>query len=51
MLKQLIEQNWEKIKENIKIDNGITDIAYNIWIDPLTFNDYNDKVLTILIPN
>ena len=50
MLKQLIEQNWEKIKENIKIDNGITDIAYNIWIYPLIFDDCDDNVLTILIP-
>ena len=50
MLKQLIEQNWEKIKENIKFDNGITDIAYNIWIYPLAFNDCDDNVLTILIP-
>ena len=51
MLKQLIEQNWDEIKKNIKKDNGLTDIAYNIWIDPLTFNDYSDNVLTILIPN
>ena len=46
MLKQLIEQNWDEIKKNIKKDNGLTDIAYNIWIDPLTFNDYSDNVLT-----
>lgn len=51
MLKQLIEQNWDEIKKNIKKDNGLTDIAYNIWIDPLTFNDYSENVLTILIPN
>ena len=28
----LIRSTWEQIKENIREENDITDIAYNIWV-------------------
>lgn len=49
--KRLIEQNWDSIKKNIKIDNDATGIARKIWIEPLLFNDCSDNVLTILVPS
>ena len=50
-----IQENWEEIKKNIKDEFEIRDIAYNIWIAPLKYVNYEKKdgvnILTILIPN
>lgn len=48
--KQLIEQNWDSIMKNIMVDKDVTDIARNIWIEPLVFSDCSNNVLTILVP-
>lgn len=48
---EIIKQNWKEIKENIRKEFEITDIAYNIWIEPLKYSSYINNVVTILIPN
>ena len=48
---EIIKNNWQSIKENIRKEFEITDIAYNIWIEPLKYSSYINNVVTILIPN
>ena len=47
----IIKSQWEQLKLNIKKEFEITDIAYNIWIEPLKYLDCKDKHVTILVPN
>lgn len=47
----LIRSTWEQIKENIREENDITDIAYNIWVKPLQFYSCEGNIFTILIPD
>lgn len=46
-----IKENWEQIKKSIKDEFEITDIAYNIWIEPLKFYDCDNKTVIISVPN
>ena len=48
---EIIKNNWQSIKENIRKEFEITDIAYNIWIEPLKYSNYKDNTVTILVPN
>lgn len=47
----VIKENWNEIKLNIKKEFEITDIAYNIWIEPLKYSGCNNKLVTIFVPN
>lgn len=47
---EFINENWLKIKENIRNEYSITDICFNTWIKPLKFFKYNKGIVTILIP-
>ena len=46
-----IAQHWDEIKEGIRREYEITDIAYNIWIAPLKYFKTNNDMVTILVPN
>lgn len=46
-----IKEDWEAIKLSIKKEFEITDISYNIWIDPLKYSGCNNKLITIFVPN
>lgn len=46
-----IKEDWEAIKLSIKKEFEITDISYNIWIDPLKYSGCNNKLVTIFVPN
>ena len=47
----LLATQWEKIKENIRKEYDITNIAYNIWVAPLLYFGCEDNVVSIRIPN
>ena len=50
-IKSNIKENWEQIKKSIKEEFEIPDIAFNIWIDPLKYVNYEKNTLTISIPS
>lgn len=45
-----IKSNWDSIKERIRVEFVITDISYRIWIEPLSFYDFHNNTVRILIP-
>jgi len=46
-----IRENWNEIKEYIKIEYEVADVSYNTWILPLKFHDIIGDKLYILIPS
>ncbi len=44
---QIIKEHWDDLKENIRKEYDITDIAYEFWIKPLNFYSCIDNVMTI----
>jgi len=46
----IIKEHWEEIKENIRHEYEVTEIAYNIWLKPLEYGDCKDHTITVLIP-
>lgn len=45
-----VGNNWELIKETLKKEYDLSNIAYNTWIAPLKFHSEKDDIITILIP-
>ena len=45
-----INEKWDLIKNTIRREYNLSDISYNTWIKPLELFDYNDDLITILIP-
>ena len=41
---------WDEIKESVKIEYEVTDLAYKTWIDPLMLGDIKDNTVYILTP-
>ncbi len=50
-IKNYLKDNWEKIKNDIRNEYEIADVSYVTWIKPLTFFDYSNDLLTIVIPS
>lgn len=48
-----IEENWNQIKENVRIEYDLSDISYNTWVKPLNFYnvDEEEHIVTIVIPS
>ena len=46
-----IKLNWENIKEAVKKEYFITNIAYNTWIQPLSFHSIEENTIIITIPS
>lgn len=46
-----IRDNWDLIKETLKKEYDLSDIAYSTWIAPLDFYNMENNVVTILIPS
>ena len=38
---------WENIKESVRKEHAISDIAYNTWILPLDIHDISDNTVYI----
>lgn len=47
-LKEFLETNWTDIKENVRNEFFIPDIAYTTWIESLKFTDFKDDTVYIL---
>lgn len=41
---------WENIKESVRIEHAISDIAFNTWIVPLSIHDISDDTVLIKLP-
>ena len=46
-----IKDNWDLIKETLRKEYELSDIAYSTWIAPLNFYQVQDDIVTILIPS
>lgn len=41
---------WDKIKESVRTEHAISDIAYNTWIAPLSIHHVEDNTVYIELP-
>ena len=46
-----IKDNWDLIKETLRKEYELSDIAYSTWIAPVNFYQVENDVITILIPS
>ena len=46
-----IEQRWNEIKEAVRTERELSDVAYNTWIAPLQIFKIEKNVVIILIPS
>lgn len=46
-----IRDNWDLIKETLRKEYDLSDIAYSTWVAPLDFFHVENNVVTILIPS
>jgi chromosomal replication initiator protein DnaA len=46
-----IESKWDLIKETVRREYDITDVAFNTWIVPLKFYSVQDNTVIISIPS
>ena len=44
-----LKENWEDIKDKVRNDARIMDVAYKTWIAPLNVHSFNDNTVTIVI--
>lgn len=44
-----LRDNWENIKETVKTEYNVSNIAFNTWISPLSFYSEENDVITSLI--
>lgn len=49
--KNYLKENWNSIKETLRNEYDLSDISYNTWVKPLSFNNLKDDVITIMIPS
>ncbi len=47
----VINENWNIIKENIKREYELSSIAFNTWIEPLEYHETVDDIVYIIIPS
>lgn len=47
----IIKENWNKIKETIRIEYDLSDISFNTWVKPLEYYETVDDVIYIVIPS
>jgi chromosomal replication initiator protein DnaA len=46
-----IEKNWDEIKNTIRKEYNVSDVAYSTWIDPLKFGGNSGSTVDIIIPS
>ena len=49
--KTYLKENWNQIKETVRNEYDLSDISYNTWVKPLSFNNIKDDIVTIMIPS
>ncbi|MBO4904854.1 MAG: chromosomal replication initiator protein DnaA, partial [Lachnospiraceae bacterium] len=45
-----LASKWDEIKESIRIEYEVSDLAYNTWIAPLKLGDMKDNTVYIKTP-
>jgi chromosomal replication initiator protein len=45
-----IENNWNNIKNYVKRELELSDVAFNTWLNPLEVHSVNENTLYILVP-
>ncbi len=48
--KQALLEKWNHIRERVKIENDISDIAYDTWIKPMDIFSVDNGIVKIIIP-
>ena len=46
-----IESSWDSIKENIRKEYNISDVAYSTWIEPLKYGGIKSNNIIVIIPS
>ena len=46
-----IETRWKEIKESVRTERELSDVAYNTWVAPLEIFKVENNVVIILIPS
>jgi chromosomal replication initiator protein len=46
-----IESSWDSIKENIRKEYNISDVAYSTWIEPLKYGGIKSNNVIVIIPS
>ena len=46
-----IKENWELIKDTIRMEYELSDVSYNTWVKPLNFHSIKDDTVIIMIPS
>ena len=46
-----IEKRWKEMKEAVRNERELSDVAYNTWIAPLEIFKVENNIVTILIPS
>jgi chromosomal replication initiator protein len=47
---QTLQDNWEKILQNLKEDQGLSDLSFKTWLKPLQPVDVNGEEVLVLYP-
>ena len=47
----MINENWNEIKETVRREYNLSDISYHTWIEPLEFYNVENDIVNIIIPS
>ena len=47
----IIRENWQKIKEHIRVEYSLSNASYKTWIEKLELADIQNNLVRIRIPN
>ena len=47
----MINENWNEIKETVRREYILSDISYHTWIEPLEFYNVENDIVNIIIPS
>ena len=47
---QKLTENFDNLKEEIRLELGMTTISFETWIKPLSFYKYENGTVVVLIP-
>ena len=47
----LIKENWNKIKDNVRKEYELTPVSFNTWVEPLEYYNTVENVVYIVIPS
>ena len=50
-IQEKMKESWEEIKESVKRELGLSQIAYHTWVEPLEYYSVEGDIVTIVIPS